>query len=380
MPNMKETKRLHSLDIFRGMVIAAMVLVNNPGSWDYVYRPLEHAAWNGMTPTDLIFPFFIVIMGVSTAFSLKKYEFRWSGKAAGKIIRRTLVLMVIGYATGWLSRFLARIYDEPFWSAVNNFDTARIMGVMVRLALVYLFVSILALSVPHKALAWISGGILVAYSVVLLAGHGFELSMQNIVGIVDRAVLTPDHMYRGMPMDPEGILSTFPAIAQGLIGFLCGKMILQRKENPDRIQRLFLAGFVLAVAGWALSYGIPLNKTVWSPTFVLLTTGIAFLDLAFLIWLVDIRGKRRALRFFESFGMNAMFLFIVSTVTAILLGGILIPAGGETMSIWEAFYLYGTRSWISNPYFASLCDALVFVALMWLFSYPLFRKKIYIKI
>lgn len=375
-----QKKRLYSLDIFRGFVIAAMILVNNPGSWDYVYRPLDHAEWNGMTPTDLIFPFFIVIMGISTAFSLRKFDYRWSGKAAGKIIRRFLVFLLIGYGTGWLSRFLARIYSEPFFSAVNNFDTARIMGVMVRLALVYLFVAVLALSVPHKALPWISVGILVAYSVVLLMGHGFELSERNVLGVVDRAVLTPAHMYRGAPIDPEGILSTFPAIAQGILGFLAGTMILQRKENQARMERLFLAGFLMAAAGWAISYGIPINKKVWSPTFVLVTTGMSFLMLAFLIWLIDIRGKRRWFGFFESLGMNAMFMFLTSTVFSILLCGIQIPAGAGELSIWDAFFLFGTLSWIRNPYFASLCDAVVFVLLNWLFSYPLYRKKIYIKI
>lgn len=378
---MERSKRLHSLDVFRGIVIAAMILVNNPGSWDYVYRPLDHAAWNGLTPTDLIFPFFIVIMGISTAFSLKKFQYRWSGKAALKIVRRTLILLLIGYGTGWLSRFMHRIYSSPVSAALNNFDTARIMGVMVRLALVYLLVSIFALSVPHKALPWISAALLLGYSMVLLFGHGFELSERNILSVVDRAVLTPQHMYQGdLPFDPEGILSTIPAVAQGTIGFLCGKMILQKSENSTRMRQLFLSGFGMAVLGWALSYGIPINKKVWSPTFVLVTSGIAFLNLAFLIWLVDEKGKRRWLAFFESFGMNAMFMFLVSTILSILLGGILLHTGRGILSIWDAFYSYETLSWIRNPYFASLCDALVYVILMWLFSWPLYRKKIYIKI
>lgn len=378
---MKSSERLHSLDIFRGMVIAAMILVNNPGSWDYVYRPLDHAAWNGLTPTDLIFPFFIVIMGISTAFSLKKYNYHWSGKAAWKIVRRTLIFLLIGYGTGWLSRFIHRIYDGSAAAALNNFDTARIMGVMVRLALVYFLVSILVLSVPHKALPWISAALLVGYSIVLLTGHGFELSERNILSVVDCAVLTPQHMYQGdLPFDPEGVLSTIPAAAQGIIGFLCGKMILQKKENPARMKRLFLSGFGMAIIGWALSYGIPINKKVWSPTFVLVTSGIAFLNLAFLIWLVDEKGKRHWLMFFESFGMNAMFMFLVSTVMSILLDGILLHTGNGIMSVWDAFYFYGTLSWIRNPYFASLCDSLVYVMVMWLFSWPLYRKKIFIKI
>lgn len=378
---MKSSERLHSLDIFRGMVIAAMILVNNPGSWDYVYRPLDHAAWNGLTPTDLIFPFFIVIMGISTAFSLEKYNYHWSGKAVWKIVRRTLIFLLIGYGTGWLSRFIHRIYDGSAAAALNNFDTARIMGVMVRLALVYLLVSILVLSVPHKALPWISAALLVGYSIVLLTGHGFELSERNILSVIDRAVLTPQHMYQGdLPFDPEGVLSTIPAAAQGIIGFLCGKMILQKKENPARMKRLFLSGFGMAVIGWALSYGIPINKKVWSPTFVLVTSGIAFLNLAFLIWLVDEKGKRHWLTFFESFGMNAMFMFLVSTVMSILLDGILLHTGNGILSIWGAFYFYGTLSWIRNPYFASLCDSLVYVMVMWLFSWPLYRKKIFIKI
>lgn len=377
---MEKGKRLYSLDVFRGFVIAAMILVNNPGSWDYVYRPLDHAPWNGMTPTDYIFPFFIVIMGISAAFSLKKYGYRWSSSAAGKIIKRTLILMLVGYGTGWLGRALHRAYEGKGAAyALWNFDTARIMGVMVRLALVYLFLSILALSFSDRTVAGICACLLVVYSVVLLVGHGFEQTPQNIVGIVDRALLPENHRLEEL-YDPEGVLSTIPAIAQGCLGYLCGKMILKTPDNHYRMRHLFLSGFPMAVAGWLLSFGIPLNKRMWSPTFVLVTTGVAFLNLAFFLWAIDLRNTRKYFTFFEAFGRNALLVFIYSTVFTILLCDIQVPAGGELQSLWNCAYEFVFVPVFRNPYFSSLMQAVVYVVLMWLPSLILYRKNIYVKI
>ncbi|MDE6287202.1 MAG: DUF5009 domain-containing protein, partial [Muribaculaceae bacterium] len=242
-------KRLLALDILRGITIAGMILVNNPGSWGHIYAPLEHASWNGLTPTDLVFPFFMFIMGVSTYFSLRKYEFTFSGKAMWKILRRSVVIFLIGMFIAWFGLFLRGVLNDlTFWDAVLNFDHIRILGVMPRLAICYCAGSLLALWIKHRFLPWVVGGTLVVYTVMLLCGNGFEFADTNIISVVDHRVLGPDHMYSDtidgvtLKFDPEGLLSTLPSIAHMLIGFICGAWLVSIKDNRDRINRLFITG------------------------------------------------------------------------------------------------------------------------------------------
>lgn len=185
-----QNKRLLSLDILRGITIAGMILVNNPGSWGHIYAPLEHASWNGLTPTDLVFPFFMFIMGISTYFSLRKYQFQFSWQSFIKILRRTVVIFAIGLGIAWFGMFLRGILnDKTFLDAVANFDHIRILGVMPRLALCYGIGATMALLIPHKTLPWVIGAMLVAYAVILLLGNGFEFSDRNVISIVDHRVL-----------------------------------------------------------------------------------------------------------------------------------------------------------------------------------------------
>ncbi len=207
-----QNKRLLSLDILRGITIAGMILVNNPGSWGHIYAPLEHASWNGLTPTDLVFPFFMFIMGISTYFSLRKYQFQFSWQSFIKILRRTVVIFAIGLGIAWFGMFLRGILnDKTFLDAVANFDHIRILGVMPRLALCYGIGATMALLIPHKTLPWVIGAMLVAYAVILLLGNGFEFSDRNVISIVDHRVLGENHMYADtidgvrLKFDPEGL-------------------------------------------------------------------------------------------------------------------------------------------------------------------------------
>ena len=222
--------RLLALDVLRGMTVAGMILVNNPGSWGAVYAPLRHASWNGLTPTDLVFPLFMFIMGVSTYLSLRKYDFACSGAAVRKILVRTAVIFAVGLAVGWFSRFCFSMQSlaeqgVPLWERVarsaNNFDRIRVLGVLQRLALSYGAGALIAVTVRRRAIPWIAAGLLAAYGLILLSGNGFDLSPDNVVAVVDRAVLGEAHMYRGegFPFDPEGLLSTVPSVAHVLIGF-----------------------------------------------------------------------------------------------------------------------------------------------------------------
>lgn len=396
MNSSKESKRILALDILRGITIAGMIMVNNPGTWAHIYAPLRHAEWNGLTPTDLVFPFFMFIMGISTYISLKKYNFEFSHAAALKLLRRTVVIFLIGLAIGWFSRFCNYWtsapeelgFGEKLWASVWTFDRMRILGVMQRLALCYGISSIIALTMKHKHIPYLIVTLLVGYFILLMCGNGFAYNETNILSVVDRAILTPVHMYRDNGIDPEGILSTIPAIAHVLLGFCVGRMMLGDSNNASKdrasllnshLIKLFLVGTILTYAGFLLSYGCPINKKIWSPTFVLVTCGLASGFLALLIWLIDVKGYKKWSVFFEAFGVNPLFMYVQGGVLGILFGCIRLPWGGDSISIHGMLYnkmlmpLFGDTG-------GSLAYALLFIVINWCIGYQLYKRKIYIKI
>lgn len=397
--NSSQTKqrpsRLLALDILRGITIAGMILVNNPGSWGHIYAPLEHASWNGLTPTDLVFPFFMFIMGVSTYFSLRKYNFEFSGSAILKICVRTVVIFLIGMFIAWLSLTLRgwisndmAIMDAMF----SQFDSIRILGVMPRLAICYGVGSVIALLFHGngRGVGWFVGALLVLYSIILLTGNGFKFASDNIIAVVDRTVLGEPHMYSDtidgltLKFDPEGLLSTIPSIAHMLIGFLVGGMIVRVKDNTLRINNLFIIGTILTFVGFLLDFGMPINKKIWSPTFVLTTCGLAASFLGLLIWIIDIKGYKKWCRFFESFGINPLFMYVLGAVVSIIISFVRVPyAAAESGVISLKGWLY-QAVWIpvagDNETLASLFFALTFVIFIWIFGYILYKNKIYIKI
>lgn len=365
-------KRILALDILRGITIAGMIMVNNPGSYLHVYEPLRHAEWNGLTPTDLVFPFFMFIMGISTYISLRKYDFRFSHAVAAKIVKRTLLIFLVGLALNWLSGF--------------SFDHLRILGVMQRLAICYGATAIIALVVKHRYIPWLIVGLLVGYFVLLLCGDGFVYGESNVLSVVDRAILTPAHMYSDRGIEPEGLLSTLPSVAHVLVGFYVGKLMLDGNRSADRASflntqliTLFLAGAVLTFAGFLLSYGCPINKKIWSPTYVLVTCGLASTLLALLVWVIDVKGHHKWCRFFETFGVNPLFMYVLGNVLGLLVGGIILRDGGEPISLQAYFYnlcclpLFGGK-------LGSLVYALLFIGINWCIGYQLYKRKIYIKL
>lgn len=394
-PKKNRPQRLLALDILRGITIAGMLLVNNPGSWGDIYAPLEHASWNGLTPTDLVFPFFMFIMGVSTYFSLRKYGMELSWSAGWKILRRTVVIFFIGLFIAWFARTLSGVTakDMNLWEAMfSQFDTMRILGVMPRLALCYGIGSTIAL-ICHGRKKLIGGLIslfLVVYAILLVCGNGFEFASHNIVAVVDRAVLGEPHMYSDtvnevtLKFDPEGLLSTLPSIAHMLIGFLVGGMIVRVKDNTLRINNLFILGTILTFGGFLLSYGMPINKKIWSPTFVLTTCGLAASFLGLLIWIIDIKGHRKWCRFFEAYGINPLFMYVFGSLLSIVIGNIRFAyAGAETGIITLKGWLY-QAVWMpvagGDATLASCLFAITFVIFTWIFGYILYKNKIYIKI
>lgn len=371
-----QSKRLVSLDVLRGITIAGMLMVNNPGTWDYVYAPLRHADWNGLTPTDLVFPFFMFIMGISTYISLRKTEFKFSPEVLFKILKRTFVIFFIGLALSWIGIFIGEINGgKGILEASSNFERIRILGVMQRLALCYCATSLIAIFIKHKYIPVVIVLLLVSFLIISLVGHGYAQDNSSILAIVDQKVLGLNHMYNQYGVDPEGIISTIPAIAHVLIGFWLGRVLLTNKDNNDRMLQLFIYGAIFTFLGLLLDYAAPINKKIWTPSFVLTTCGMGSTLLALLIWIIDVNGKRRWSIFFESFGVNPLFLYVFGSVFSILIGSIQINEVTIRTLVFDSILALGI-----NEYLASCLYSLLFVIVCWLVGYPLYKRKIYIKI
>ena len=384
---MKENKRLLAVDILRGITIAGMLLVNNPGTWSHLYRPLEHAEWIGLTPTDLVFPFFVFVMGVSMYFSLRKFSFKLSGPLMLKIFRRTVVLFLIGWLVQWFGMWLRGLYNPEahFWT--DMFGHLRILGVFQRLALVYFFGSMIAVLFNQRIIPWIIGLILIAYAFILGFGNGYEFSLDNILSRVDVSVLGEDHMYHErafgekLALDPEGLLSTLSCIAHVLIGFMVGKCLVKLHDNRERIVQLAVWGSMMLLVGWLLQYGIPCSKKAWTSSYVLITCGMASCLLAMLIYFIDVKGHKKWCRFFQSFGVNPLFCYLVGTVLAIVFGSLRfgMNADGDPITIHTMLY-HAWEAILPTPESASCMYAISFVLITWCLGYILYKKKIYIKI
>ena len=355
-----QSKRLLSLDILRGITVAGMILVNN--GWGESYEMLEHSKWNGMTPCDLVFPFFLFIMGISCYLSLVKSEFKPTAPVIWRIIKRTVLLFAIGLFIHWFDNALSGDY---------GFAHLRIWAVLQRIALCYCAVSLFALFCNHRYTLPVAALLLVIYSAILIFGNGYaEDSDINVLAQADLKLFGYDHIYHKSPVDPEGLLGTISSIAHVMLGFYCGKLIRQKETVEQKVIALFVVGTVIVIGGWLLSYGLPLNKRVWSPSYVLVTCGLASLLQAFLMYVIDIQKKSGWTTFFHVFGVNALALYVSSELLAILLGNYGVS---ETVYGWIHAVVPPLKP-------ASLVYALYFVLLNFAIGYVLYRKKIYIKL
>ena len=366
------TQRYLALDVLRGMTVALMILVNNPGSWSHIYAPLEHAAWQGCTPTDLVFPFFLFVVGASMFFSFSKYDNRLNRESLIKIGRRTLLIFAIGL---FLQSF-------PQWS--TDYSKLRIMGVLQRIALTYGFSALLVLSIPKKLIPFLCTAILLIYwGLIVMTGGADPYSLTgNPASSFDAALLGVNHLYKGfgIPFDPEGVFSTLPAIGTVLLGYLAGSII--KETAKQKVPPLLLGAGALAILlGWIWGIWFPISKPIWSSSYVLYTAGWAAVMLGLLIWLIDIKGYTRWSSFFVVFGVNPLFIFAASGLWGRIIGRMIhLPiADGKTLS---------GSSWLYQQIFVpiagelngSLLFALTHVLLFWLLGYLLYKKKIFIKV
>ena len=366
---MKSNNRLLSLDVLRGLTVAGMIIVNNGAGREH-FIPLEHAEWNGMTPCDLVFPFFLFMVGVSMAFSLSKFTAPTSSAmplpaksdAVKKVLMRTLKMFVIG--------LLLNASGPLLKGSPDVLANLRIWGILQRIAVCYCAGALIVLYVNPKHLWKIIIAILTGYAAILLTCNGYEPNDSNIACIIDRALFGEAHLYTKSPIDPEGLLGCLPAIAHTLIGTIVGGIIRQKDELTVRLTRIFCIATSMAVIGYLLSYGLPLNKRVWSPSYVLVTCGIAASLLAVFTVLIDIKKKQSWCTPFRWFGMNAIVLFVASGLLARIIGVCEIPG-----TIYDTLL-----GWGLTPQWASLGYALLFLATMTLLAWTMYRRKIFIKL
>ncbi len=374
---MKSRQRILSVDVLRGLTVAGMIVVNNPGSWGSVYAPLRHAQWLGLTPTDLVFPFFIFIMGVSAWFSLGRRSLENPRNTVFHIFRRSVLIFAVGAILNALSRLAG---------GSLSWDNFRILGVLQAISLTYLFGSLLLMALKFRHLLMSAALLLGGWWIVQLLGSGFDLSPDNIIAVVDRAVLGEGHMYTQslpdgggrIPFDPESLLTTIPRTAQFLLGAFMGKLLLSEADRTEKLNRMFIFGSVILVVGLLVQYGCPLSKKVWTSSFALATSGFASLLLALFYWLIDIRGKKSWTGFFRVFGVNPLPLYVLSSIFASLLGMRFMVSGTETSV--KSFLYNDVLSPFLGDYLGSLAYALLLVAIIWLVGYILDRKKIYIRL
>jgi predicted acyltransferase len=366
--------RLLSLDVFRGLTVAAMILVNNPGDWGAIYAPLRHAEWHGATPTDLVFPFFLFIVGVSITFSLstRKYEESGHAKLITKIAKRSLVLFGLGLFLHLFPSF--------------DFATVRIPGVLQRIAIVFLVCAILFLKTSIRSQAYFMAAILLSYWFMMAlvpvpgVGIGYLEPGKNLAAWLDNLLLHGHLWKQTNTWDPEGILSTLPAIATGISGMLAGQWLRFDIDPARKMTWLFVAANLAIFTGFVWDWVFPINKALWTSSFVLYTTGLALHVLAVCYWLIDIQGFTKWTKPFVVYGVNAITVFFLSGLIPRILSMIkVISADGTEVGLQT--YLYNALyTPVFSPVNASLAWAVSFV-LVWLgILWIMYNKRIIIKV
>jgi len=379
----QKSERLVSLDIFRGLTIAAMILVNNPGSWSHVYAPLKHAEWFGLTPTDLIFPFFLFIVGVAIKLSLDKYLVGDAPRLLlwRRIVRRTLLLFGLGLLLNLLSNF--------------NLATWRIPGVLQRIAVCYFFASLLYLAAARRnsdaqaswiPVALITAALLITYYLLMTfvpvpeygAGQ-LNSPPGSLAAFIDRQVFGAHLWQYSKNWDPEGLLSTLPALATTLTGLLTGWWLKSGHQKQKIFYGLMISGLISVIAGLLFALLMPIGKNLWTPSFMLVTSGLALVIFGLIYFYADVKEKRRWSKPFLDFGANAIAAYVLSSIGAVLLWKITLNIGGQSTSIKGLFY-----DMILQPvfgfYLGSLVYALLYVALWWWVMAMFYKRNVFIKI
>ena len=391
------TERLLALDVFRGATIAAMLVVNNPGTWSAVYPPLLHAEWHGWTPTDLIFPFFLFIVGVTTHLSLSARRARGDADRAlaRQVLRRGGLiflwgLVLSGFPFFWTGAMPDHLDPTFLDRIVYRFEHFRFLGVLQRIGIAYVCAALLTFRTSLKQQVAIVAALLFGYwfamTLLPIPGHGlgmFQLDSRsdNLAAHLDRWILDVDHIWSGSrTFDPEGPLSTIPAIGTAILGVFTGRWLGSGRSLPERIAGLFGAGFLATVAGLAWHWSFPINKSLWTSSYVLFTGGAGAMSLAACLWIIDALRVPWWTTPFKVFGVNPLVAFVGSGLMARLIYSLIrVEWGGGTVSVQAAIYEALFASWL-EPRDASLLFALCFTGFWLLVLWALYKRNIIIRV
>jgi predicted acyltransferase len=371
----KGNARLLSLDFMRGFTVASMILVNDPGDWGHIYWPLEHSEWNGCTPTDLVFPFFLFMVGVSIVYAMqtKKDDVASHSKLMLSILRRSLIIIALGV-------FLPLLYNF-------NFSHLRFPGVLQRIGLVFGITAVLYIKTTTRTQIYIAATCLIGYYLIMTlipvpgVGHASLEPATNLGAWIDRSVFTTNHLWSDSKIwDPEGILGTIPAIGTCLIGVFTGTWLKKDKiKTSPEILKLAGVGAFMIIVALIWNQFFPINKKLWTSSFVLCAGGLAILMLSLCYWLIDIKGYRKIIPPFLAFGRNAIAAYVLADVIPFLLGVIPVSLNGHKTSLWGFIYIDLIMPYFS-PVNASLVGAIVTVLIIFLPVWWLYSKKIIVKI
>ncbi|HXB09018.1 MAG TPA: hypothetical protein VNW04_17955 [Puia sp.] len=379
MNQLTVSNRSLSLDIFRGMTICFMIIVNNAGNEELAYSPLLHAHWHGFTPTDLVFPSFLFAVGNAMSFAMKKFEPMATGAVVGKILRRTFLIFLLGYLMYWFPFF--HHTADGGW-ALNPLDHTRIMGVLQRIALCYGIASLLIYFTSTRTVLVVSALLLIGYWVILALAHApgaDPFSMTGNAGYrLDKWLLGEGHMYHGegVAFEPEGFLSTLPGVVNVVAGYYAGVFIAQKGKTYEGLAKLLLWGAGCLFVAYVLNFFFPVNKKLWTDSFVFITIGLDLVLLSFLIYIIEFCQKTRWTYFFSVFGKNPLFIYLLSELLAETLS--LIPGKGDSdLKEWVNGSFY--QQWFPGA-FGSLLYSLTFMMICWSVGLMLDKKKIYIRV
>ena len=387
-------QRFYSLDIFRGATVALMILVNNPGSWAHIYAPLEHAPWHGCTPTDLVFPFFLFAVGNALAFVMPRLQEQGQSVFLKKVFRRALLIFSIGLFLNW-SPFVGWQGDHLVFRSWVNQDNPvngiRLLGVLQRIALCYLFASLIIYYCRPRGAFVVAAILLLGYWMLSLFSNPADpYSIQGWFGTaIDKKILGVAHMYKGegFAFDPEGLMSTLPAITEVIFGYLAGIYIIQKGKSFEGTTVLFATAGLLVLTGYCWHMVFPINKKIWTSSYVLYTSGLALFWLALLIYLVELRSfKSGIFKFFDAFGENPLFIFFLSGFLPRLLALFRwvdhYDAQGKPVytSSFPWLYEHIFKNLSIKPENGSVAYAIFMVCFYWLIAWWMNRRKIYIKV
>ena len=368
-------QRYLALDVLRGLTVALMIVVNTPGDWGSVYAPFLHAQWHGFTLTDLVFPSFLFVVGNALAFALGKYEHQGHGAVLAKLCKRSAVIFVLGFLLYWFPFFRIDDAGQFAWSPLSH---TRIPGVLQRIALCYLAAALILHYWKTRGALIFSAVALLGYWAILALWGDYSLQ-GNVPARLDVLLLGEHHLYHGegIAFDPEGLLGTLPAIVNVIAGYLAGSFLRQTAAAQLRasLYRLAVAGLICVAVALCWNEVFPINKKLWTSSYVMLGIGLNVLLLALLMFIIDVRQMTGWTYFFEVFGKNTLFIYLVSQLLATV--AFTVRIGGVTLYQW--LYQQCYTGWVPAR-LGSLLFAVSFMLLCWLIAYAMDKRKIYIKV